>query len=79
MWLELDLELLQDSFDMVYSCVYMGQMDLQVIEVKTIISVVAMVPMTPCDGDRSSWFFLLEKPGLEITRLGDVDTVVRDE
>ena len=64
---------------MVYSCIYMGQTDLQVIEVKTIKSVVAMVSMMPCDGDRSSRFFLLEKPGLEITRLGDVDTVVHDE
>ena len=79
MWSELNLELLQDSFNMVYSCVYMGQMDLQVINVKTIISVVAQVPMTPCNGDRSSWFFLLEKPGLEITHLRDVDTVVHDE
>ena len=79
MWSEPDLELLQDSFDTVYSCVYMGQTDLRVIDVKTIISVVAMVPMTPRDGDQSSQFFLLEKPGLEITRLGDVDTIVCNE
>ena len=57
----------------------MGQTDLQVIEVKTIESVIAMVPMTPRNRDRSSRFFLLEKLGLEITQLGDVDTVVRNE
>jgi hypothetical protein len=57
----------------------MDQMDLHVIYVKMIASVVAMVPVTPCDGDRSSWFFLLEKPGLEILYLGDVPTEAHND
>ena len=75
-WSEPDPHLLQESINTVYSCVYTGQADLRVIDVKAIKSVVAMVPMTPRNGDDSSRFFLLEKPGLEITHLGDVDTDV---
>ena len=74
--------MLRDSVNTVYSCVYMGQTNLRVIDAKTIASVVAMVPMTPCDGDQSSRFFLLEKPGLAIMQLGDVDndtTVLADK
>ncbi|KAF8262842.1 hypothetical protein EI94DRAFT_1704460 [Lactarius quietus] len=57
-WSEPDATLLQES----------------VIKVKLIQSVVAMIPMTPCNGDHSPWFFPLEKPVLEITHLGDVAT-----
>ena len=35
------------------------------IEAKSIVAVVAMVPMRPADGDRSQLFFLLDKPGLD--------------
>ncbi|KAF8260469.1 hypothetical protein EI94DRAFT_1610749 [Lactarius quietus] len=73
-WSEPDATLLQESVNMVYSCAYSAKMDLRVIEVKLIQSVVAMIPMTPRDGDRSPRFFLLEKPGLEITHLGDIAT-----
>ena len=45
-----------------------------IIDVKTITSVVAMIPMTPHNADSSTHFFLLEKPGLEIQQLGDVNT-----
>ena len=75
-WSEPDQRLLRESANTVYSCAYVGQSDLRVIHVKAIASVVAMVPMTPRDGDRSSRFFFLEKPRLEITHLGDVDTGV---
>ncbi|KAF8274727.1 hypothetical protein EI94DRAFT_1768563 [Lactarius quietus] len=59
LWSEPDASLLQESVNMVYSYLQ---------------SVMAMIPMTPRDGDRSPWFFLLRKPGLEITHLGDVAT-----
>lgn len=78
-WSEPDMDLLQESSNTVYSCVYQGQAALQVIDVKRVTSVVAMVPMSPRDGDRSSRYFLLEKPGLEITALGDVATDIPDE
>jgi hypothetical protein len=71
--------MLQASFNTVYSCVYMDQADLHVIDVKMILSIVAMVPMKPSKGSWSLWFFLLEKPGLAITYLGDVPTVVDND
>jgi hypothetical protein len=45
-WSELDLSMLQESFNMVYSCVYTDQADLHVIYMKTIASVVA-IPYDP--------------------------------
>jgi hypothetical protein len=78
-WSEPDMGMLRASFNTVYSCVYMDQADLHVIDAKTISSVVAMVPMKPSEGSWSSRFFLLEKPGLEITYLGDVPTVVDND
>jgi hypothetical protein len=73
-WSDPDLDMLRASFNTVYSCAYTGQLNLQVIDAKMIISVVAMVPMKPRDGDQSSRFFLLEKPRLVIMQLGDVDS-----
>ncbi len=78
-WSGPDWDLLEESSNTVYSCVYQGQEYLRVIDAKAITSVVAMVPMTPRNGDRSARFFLLEKPGLEITALGDVNTDITDE
>ena len=73
-WSEPNTDLLRESVNTVYSCVYVGEEDLRIIDVKVIVSIVAMVPMMPCDGDQSSQFFLLEKPGLAIMQLGDVDS-----
>ena len=70
-WSDPDMDLLRDSSEMVYSCTYRSNACLHVIDVKMITSVVAMIPMMPCDGDCSSHFFLPKKPGLEIQRLGD--------
>jgi hypothetical protein len=78
-WSEPDMVMLRESLNTVYSCVHMDQTDLCVIDMKTISSVVAMVPMKPSEGSQSSRFFLLEKPGLEITYLGDVPTVVDND
>jgi hypothetical protein len=44
-WSEPDMVMLQESLNTVYSCVYMDQTDLLVIDAKTISSVVAMVPI----------------------------------
>ncbi len=78
-WSGPDWDLLKESSNTVYSCIYWGQEYLWVIDAKVIMSVVAMVPMTPCDRDHSAQFFLLEKPGLEIIALGDVNTDFTDE
>jgi hypothetical protein len=73
------MELLRESSETVYSCTYHGLAYLRVINVKMITSVVAMIPMTPCDTDHSAQFFLLKKPGLEIQRLGGTNTDIHDE
>ena len=65
MWSEPDPQLLKESSQAVYASIYRGQDTLQVIEAKSIVAVVAMVPMRPADGDRSQLFFLLDKPGLD--------------
>ncbi|KAF8265598.1 hypothetical protein EI94DRAFT_1588344, partial [Lactarius quietus] len=70
-WSDLDMDMLRNSSNTVYSCAYRGQEDLQVIDRKAITSVVAMIPMTPCDGDHSTCFFLLNNPGLDLHILGD--------
>ena len=74
MWSQPDLDLLKESSQALYVCSYLSQENLKVIEAKTITSVVAMVPMTPHQGDRIPLFFLLEKPGLDTIGLGGVDT-----
>ena len=75
LWTLPDLNMLRESFNMAYSCVHMYQTYLQVIDMKVIASIVAMVPMMPSKGDWSSQFFLLEKPGLEIIQLQDVNAL----
>jgi hypothetical protein len=79
LWSEPNMDLLRDSSGTVYSCVYQGVAELRVINAKTITSSVAMLPVTPRDGDHSARFFLLEKPGLEIMASGDVSTDAADE
>ena len=52
MWSEPDPQLLKESSQAVYASIYHGQETLQVIEAKSMVAVVAMVPMRPADGDR---------------------------
>ena len=73
MWSEPDQELLERSSQAVYTCTYHGQDDLQVIKVKAISAIVAMVPMRPSEGDCCTHFFLIEKPGLDTLASMDVN------
>ncbi|KAH8989748.1 hypothetical protein EDB92DRAFT_1799512 [Lactarius akahatsu] len=79
-WSEPDPQLLRESSQAVYVCVYHGQDNLRVIEAKSITAVVAMVPMQPANGDRSDLFFLIDKPGLDSTMTSaDVNGEASDE
>ncbi|KAI9467136.1 hypothetical protein BJY52DRAFT_1111656 [Lactarius psammicola] len=78
-WSEPDPQLLNESSQAVYACVYHGQDNLRVIEAKSITAVVAMVPMRPADGDHSDLFFLIDKPGLDTMALADVSSEANDE
>jgi hypothetical protein len=69
-----DLRLLENSNQTVYSCHYQGDMALRVVDIKTIKSVVSMVPYFKVTQDGEiiepeTEHFLLEKPGLCIAEL----------
>ncbi|KAH7905890.1 hypothetical protein BJ138DRAFT_1072332, partial [Hygrophoropsis aurantiaca] len=69
-----DKDLLRRSHQTLWVCKYQGIGALQVIDVKSIVSVVAMVPFPHSDEvGGSSSFFVAEKPGLEVAYLGGVE------
>jgi hypothetical protein len=65
-------ELLEYSHHTLLSCVYEGDAYLQVIDIKAIMSVVAMVPHHPFSEDPLDRYFVVEKPGLDVACLGGV-------
>ncbi|KAG0701436.1 hypothetical protein DFH29DRAFT_990075 [Suillus ampliporus] len=64
-----DHALLKCSFQTVVSCMQLDE--IAVVNVKSILSVIALVPHTPTlpDGTMEDRFFMLEKPGLDISKL----------
>jgi hypothetical protein len=77
-----DPHLLEISFNTLWSCEYKGDKALIFIDVKTILSVVSMIPHSPIlQGNTShGWFFLVEKPGLDVALiLGIEDDTRKDE
>lgn len=83
-----DLEMLKESCNTVWACDYQGQAHLVVIEAKTITSVVAMVPFPAAGrgGVRAAEsartvgkYFLVEKPGLEVATMNEVQDVEDEE
>jgi hypothetical protein len=71
-------DLLEASYHTLLSCSYLGDVSLHVINVKSVMSVVGMAPHHPFPGalDR---YFVIEKPGLDITVLAGVAEAVPDE
>lgn len=75
-----DKDLLRKSHQTLWVCKYQGTGALEVMDVKSILSVVAMVPLPHSDeAERSSSFFVAEKPGLEVAYLGGVEEECPDE
>jgi hypothetical protein len=72
-------ELLEYSHHTLLSCVYEGDARLQVIDIKSIMSVVAMVPHHPFLEDPLDRYFVVEKPGLDVACLGGIVEVAPDE
>ena len=64
-----DPSLLHLSINTLWSCEYRGDSALRFIEVQSIQAVVAMVPHAPViEGQETrEQFFLVEKPGLDVT------------
>lgn len=66
--------LFEASNGTVLSCTYHGATHMKVIDISSIVSVVAMVPHDPFpNGDRQERYFVAEKPGLEATVLGGIE------
>lgn len=60
-------QLLDESYNTLISCTSLGDAGLKVIPVKSITAVIAMVPHAPFGVER---YFVVEKPGLDVTTLG---------
>jgi hypothetical protein len=73
--------LLTLSFDTLWSCIYQGNSSLRVIDAKSITAVIAMVPHQPFPEDSSpvEHFFVVEKPGLDVSSLGGVTESAPEE
>ena len=63
-----DPELLRVSHNTLWSCEYQGDSALKFIDVRTIKSVVAMIPHSPAirGQEARDRFFLVEKPGFDV-------------
>jgi hypothetical protein len=70
-----DIDLLRLSHDTLWSCEYQGDSALKVIDVKTIKSVVAMIPHSPAIGGQEARdrFFLVEKPGFDVALIAGTE------
>lgn len=68
-----DQTLLEMSYNTLRSCTNLGQGGLLVINVKQITAVIAMVPHQPFGADSPQRYFVIEKPGLEVARLGGAE------
>ena len=78
-------ELLRLSYGTIWSCCLQGDEGLVLVDVRSIESVVAMVPhpapIVP-RGDQidvQGRVCVVEKPGLEVAHLGGVEEIIRDE
>ena len=68
----LDLRLLKAFHNTLWLCEHQGDLALLFIDAKTIQSVIAMIPHTPVIElqQLGEWFFLVEKPGLDVAVIG---------
>jgi hypothetical protein len=71
-------ELLERSFQTVFTCRHHGNKSLRLIKVSTIQSVVAMVPHQ-FPGIDGTLFCLIEHPGLDLLTMGGAEEHIADE
>ena len=69
--------LLKQSYYTVLSCTHLD--NVTVVDVKSIVSVVAMVPHRPFPEDPIERVFVVEKPGLDVAWLGGNTEEVPDD
>lgn len=73
-----DDHLLRTTHDTLCVCGYQGEDALVVINIKSILSVVAMVPFPFVVGGRPNQYFMVERIGLDVIET-DVDTHILDD
>ncbi|KAF8809746.1 hypothetical protein BYT27DRAFT_7254467 [Phlegmacium glaucopus] len=72
-------DILKKSYNTYWSCTHGRIEDIEVISVKTILSVVSIIPHKLFQDDSDHRYFVVEKPGLEIACLGGVEENIPDE
>ncbi|KAF8956680.1 hypothetical protein BDZ97DRAFT_1763530 [Flammula alnicola] len=62
-------QMLEESYQTLYACAYLGQESIICIPFTAIISVVSMQPLPCLEGDPENLWFVVEKPGLDDVQL----------
>jgi hypothetical protein len=71
-----DMALYCKSYGALWVCKHGGDAGLRVVDVKSIASVVSMVPFGLVEENR---YFVAEKLGLDVTHMGGLDEELTDE
>jgi hypothetical protein len=71
-----DWDILSESYNTLWACMYQGDEGLKVVDVK---SITAFILMPPLPGGPDGTFFVLEKPGLDVMHMGGQDEVLTEE
>ena len=71
-----DQDILSESYNTLWACTYQGDKGLKVVDVKSITAVILILPLP---GGPDGTFFVLEKPGLDVTHMGGLDKVLMEE
>jgi hypothetical protein len=64
-----DKDMLDDSYQTLFACPYRGDSAFQIIPISSIVSVVSMQPLPQLPGDADNLWFVVEKSGLDDTKL----------
>ena len=71
--------ILPKSHNTLWSCKYRGDLALRFVDVKTIQSVVAIIPHMPAiEGSLSGRFFLVEKLGFDVAIMAGIEEDIPD-
>jgi hypothetical protein len=65
--------ILEESYHTLWSCTHGEIENMEIIPVKSILAVVAMIPHNLTPNDPEQQYFLSEKPGLEVACLAGVE------
>jgi hypothetical protein len=72
-------EILQKSHNTYWSCTHGRIENIEIVPAKTILSVVSIIPHKLFEDDSEQRYFVVEKPGLDVVRIGGVEESAPDE